>query len=160
MRRTAPTAARRRPICRKSRGTIPARATCCLAIWARFQPMAKAACANLLFWEAGICTANQEPYACCDGPGSGICPQPEFSLELAGGGGGPSSCASGAPSTSGVVSGTCKGWTKPGYQSVLGNPSDGVRDLPDVALFAADGLWGHCYVFCNSNPADMNSCAG
>jgi subtilase family serine protease len=115
---------------------------------------------QLAFLGAGICTANQEPYACCDGPGSGICPQPEFSLELAGGGGGPSSCASGAPSTNGVVSGTCKGWTKPGYQSVLGNPSDGVRDLPDLALFAADGLWGHCYVFCNSNPADMNSCAG
>ena len=115
---------------------------------------------ELAFLGAGICTANEEPYECCDGLESGICPQPEFSLEVAGGGGGPSSCATGAPSTSGVVSGTCKGWTKPGYQSVFGNPSDGVRDLPDVALFAADGLWGHCYVFCNSNPADMNSCAG
>jgi len=25
----------------------------------------------------------------------------------------------------------------------LGNPNDGVRDTPDVSLFAADGLWGH-----------------
>ncbi|MGH7780593.1 MAG: S53 family peptidase [Candidatus Binataceae bacterium] len=115
---------------------------------------------ELALFGSGICTSNREPYGCCDGPGSGICPQPDFSLQVAGGSGGPSSCASGAPSTSGVVSGTCKGWTKPGYQSVFGNPSDGVRDVPDVALFAADGLWGHCYVFCNSNPADMNSCTG
>ena len=52
------------------------------------------------------------------------------------------------------------GWTKPAYQSVFGNPSDGVRDLPDLSLFAASGLWGHSYVFCDSNPADGGSCAG
>jgi len=74
-----------------------------------------------------------------------------------GGSGGPSSCATGAPSISGVVSGNCAGWPKPSYQSVFGNPSDGVRDLPDVALFAADGLLGHCYVFCDSHSA---SCSG
>ena len=28
----------------------------------------------------------------------------------------------------------------------------GVRDLPDVSLFAANGLWGHYYVFCYSDP--------
>jgi subtilase family serine protease len=27
-----------------------------------------------------------------------------------------------------------------------------VRDLPDVALFAANGLWGHYYVVCYSDP--------
>ena len=48
-----------------------------------------------------------------------------------GGSGGPSSCAAGAPSVSGVVSGSCAGWPKPSYQSVFGNPSDGVRDLPE-----------------------------
>jgi subtilase family serine protease len=36
---------------------------------------------------------------------------------------------------------------------VLGNPNDGVRDLPDVSLFAGDGLWDHAYVICNSDPA-------
>ncbi len=46
------------------------------------------------------------------------------------------------------VSGTCAGYAKPSWQSIYGNPSDGVRDLPDVALFAASGLWGHYYVFC------------
>jgi subtilase family serine protease len=36
---------------------------------------------------------------------------------------------------------------------VPGIPNDGVRDLPDVSLFAANGLWGHYYVFCFSDPA-------
>jgi Divergent InlB B-repeat domain/Viral BACON domain len=35
---------------------------------------------------------------------------------------------------------------------VVGIPNDGVRDLPDVSLFAANGLWGHYYVFCYSDP--------
>ena len=69
-----------------------------------------------------------------------------------GGSGGPSACATGAPSISGVVSGTCAGWPKPSYQSVFGNPSDGVRDIPDVSLFAANGVWGHYYPFCFSGP--------
>src|SRR5277367_4661069 len=58
-----------------------------------------------------------------------------------GGSGGPSGCATGTASTRGVVSGTCAGYTKPSYQSGLfGNPSDGVRDIPDVSLFASNGF--------------------
>ncbi len=72
-------------------------------------------------------------------------------LTTASGSGGPSGCATGAPSVSGVVSGTCAGWPKPSWQSVLGNPSDGVRDLPDVSLFAANGIWDHYYIFCYSD---------
>ena len=40
---------------------------------------------------------------------------------------------------------------------MLGNPADGVRDIPDVSLFAANGVWGHYYVFCDSNGG---SCTG
>jgi uncharacterized repeat protein (TIGR01451 family) len=29
-----------------------------------------------------------------------------------------------------------------------------VRDLPDVSLFAANGVWGHYYVFCWSDPSN------
>ena len=76
------------------------------------------------------------------------------------GGGGPSECASGAPSTPSVVSGSCQGWPKPSWQSVLGNPNDGVRDTPDVALFAADGLWSHYYVFCWSDTANGGAACG
>jgi len=71
---------------------------------------------------------------------------------VAGGSGGPSGCASGTPASSGVVSGTCEGYAKPAWQAgVMGLPADGVRDLPDVSLFAGDGVWGHFYVMCWSN---------
>jgi subtilase family serine protease len=72
----------------------------------------------------------------------------------AAGSGGPSGCATGAPATRGVVGGTCAGWPKPSWQALVGNPSDSVRDLPDVSLFAANGLWGHYYVICDSDAAD------
>jgi subtilase family serine protease len=82
-------------------------------------------------------------------------------LTTASGSGGPSGCATGAPSKTGVVGGTCKGYAKPSWQSVVGNPSDGVRDIPDVSLFAANGVWGHYYVFCDSDTGDQGAkCTG
>jgi subtilase family serine protease len=70
-----------------------------------------------------------------------------------GGSGGPSGCATGTPSSRGIVSGTCAGYAKPTYQSGLfGNPADGVRDIPDVSLFASNGFWDAYYVVCWSNP--------
>jgi subtilase family serine protease len=52
------------------------------------------------------------------------------------------------------ISGTCKGYPKPNYQvGTLGVPNDKVRDIPDVSLFAANGVWSHYYVFCYSQPA-------
>ena len=72
------------------------------------------------------------------------------------GGGGPSGCATGAPSVSYVVSGTCAGYAKPSWQSLLGVPNDGVRDVPDVSLFSsggpqAVGPWHQTYVWCYSD---------
>ncbi len=76
-------------------------------------------------------------------------------LNMVAGSGGPSTCALGDsdPATPGTVSGSCAGQPKPDWQSVFGNPSDGVRDQPDVSLFAANGVWGHGYLFCYSDPA-------
>jgi subtilase family serine protease len=71
-------------------------------------------------------------------------------LDTSAGGGGPSGCATGAPAVSNVVGGTCAGWAKPSYQSVVGNPKDGVRDIPDVSIFAAAGVWLHAYPYCFS----------
>ncbi len=67
--------------------------------------------------------------------------------------GGPSNCATGAPSTFGVSNGTCKGYAKPVWQSgVSGIPNDGVRDLPDVSMFASDGaVWGRYSILCFSD---------
>ncbi len=44
-------------------------------------------------------------------------------------------------------------YPKPDWQNigVPGMPNDGARDQPDVSLFAANGIWGHFYVFCMSD---------
>ena len=78
-------------------------------------------------------------------------------LTVGGGSGGPSGCANGA-STNGYVTTGCAGYAKPSWQAgIFGNPADGVRDLPDVSLFAANGVWGHFYVICWSDTAHYAS---
>ena len=71
--------------------------------------------------------------------GSGFCASSagEPYLTIGAGGGGPSTFVS-----------------QPSWQTgVTGLPkqSGGQRVLPDVSLFAADGVWGHFYVFCMSD---------
>jgi uncharacterized repeat protein (TIGR01451 family) len=76
------------------------------------------------------------------------------------GSGGPSQCATGTPAlaTPALVSGSCAGYAKPSWQSLAaGNPADGLRDLPDVSLFAGNGFLYHSYVICYSA---AQSCAG
>ncbi len=92
-------------------------------------------------------------YSGSAGPG-GFCNSSTGSADFvttASGSGGPSNCAKGAPKTLGVAGGTCAGYAKPSWQSVYGNPNDGVRDIPDVSLFASNGAWNHYYVFCWSD---------
>ncbi len=105
-------------------------------------------CASVLL---SLFEGFSEPYG-----SSGFCNSSEAqSLDVlgsTGGSGGPSGCATGVPSTPAEVSGTCAGYPKPSYQSLFGNPSDGVRDIPDVSLFAANGIWDHYYPFCFSGP--------
>jgi pro-kumamolisin-like protein len=74
--------------------------------------------------------------------------------DLAAGSGGPSNCTT----SSGTTPSTCSGaYAKPAYQklAVPGIPADGVRDIPDVSLFASDGNHGSAYIVCqaDSNPA-------
>src|SRR5579859_180582 len=90
--------------------------------------------------------------------------------QVVGGGGGQSACAipgSGSDPLTGITVGTgssaivfdCAqyaGYPKPAWQSGPGVPADGVRDLPDVALFAANGFNGSSYVVCE-NPGDCSS---
>ncbi|MBN8886009.1 MAG: S8/S53 family peptidase [Rudaea sp.] len=91
----------------------------------------------------------------------------QYAMNTTGAGsGGPSNCASGAPTTgsNGLISGlgSCQGVAKPAWQAgVFGLPSDGVRDLPDVSMFASNGFWGHAYVECYSDVANGgNPCTG
>jgi subtilase family serine protease len=44
-------------------------------------------------------------------------------------------------------------YAKPYWQSVYGIPNDGVRDLPDISLFASNGFWNHAILFCMSDEA-------
>lgn len=72
-----------------------------------------------------------------------------YFAKVEGAGGGPSGCASGAPLAPSIVSGTCKGTPAPAWQTgVPGLPANGVRNLPDVSMFAANRPWGHSYVIC------------
>ena len=48
-------------------------------------------------------------------------------------------------------------YDKPGWQSAPGVPNDGVRDQPDVSLFAANGSWDHFYVICMSDANEGGS---
>jgi subtilase family serine protease len=113
---------------------------------------------------AGVLLATFEGFATTYGS-SGFCNsttgKDDF-LTTGAGSGGPSGCATGSASTSGVVSGTCKGYAKPSWQTgVVGIPADGVRDLPDVSMFASNGLWGHYYVFCWSDTREGGTaCTG
>lgn len=83
-------------------------------------------------------------------------------VQVVAGSGGPSGCATGAPSATGIVGGGCQGYAAPSWQTgVAGLPSNGVRNLPDVSLFAGTGVWGHYYVFCWSDRHQGGaSCAG
>lgn len=94
------------------------------------------------------------PFGLCNSP---VVTDPSSTLHFLqnaiAGSGGPSACATGTASAFGKVSGTCEGYAKPSWQSgLLGNPSDGVRDIPDVSLFASNGFWDAYYVVCWSNP--------
>jgi subtilase family serine protease len=108
---------------------------------------------------ASTLIANIEGYNVPYGK-NGFCNSPDgeaLFLTTSSGSGGPSGCAHGETSprtNTPAVSGSCKGYAKPNYQrGLFGNPNDKVRDLPDVSLFAANGVWGHYYVFCYSDPA-------
>jgi subtilase family serine protease len=95
----------------------------------------------------------------------GFCNSPiglNFFINTVAGSGAPSSCASGRTSLPEGHSGRCIGYPKPSWQvGLTGNPNDGVRDLPDISLFAANGVWGHFFVFCYSDTAGGgSSCSG
>jgi hypothetical protein len=77
-------------------------------------------------------------------------------LGLAGGSGGASNCIAGISQTLTDCGG---GYPKPAWQSnVVGIPGDHVRDLPDVSLFAGNGIWNSFYLFCSADASADGSC--
>ncbi|MDR3792861.1 MAG: protease pro-enzyme activation domain-containing protein [Terracidiphilus sp.] len=72
---------------------------------------------------------------------------------IAGGGGGASNCALGTYDSNGNTTSCTGGYKKPAWQTLTISgtqyvPNDGVRDVPDVSLFAADGLNYSYYPVC------------
>ena len=82
---------------------------------------------------------------------------------ISGGGGGASGaavCSTNAYSTTtGACTGSLSGYPKPAWQSGAGIPSDNVRDLPDVSLFAANGGNYSFYPICATD-GDCQSPSG
>jgi subtilase family serine protease len=106
-------------------------------------------CASYLIYNYAGASAPYGSTGYCNSGGTG-------DRTTGSGSGGPSGCATGSPSTSDIVSGTCAGWPKPSWQQgIFGNPADGVRDIPDVSLFASNGSWNHYIIICGTG-----SCTG
>jgi hypothetical protein len=79
-----------------------------------------------------------------------------FFINTIGGSGGKSSCING----DGINLGTCtQGYPKPAWQTGTGVPPDSRRDVPDVSLFAADGLNGSFYVICERDQTNGIPCS-
>jgi hypothetical protein len=79
-----------------------------------------------------------------------------ISIPSPAGGGGASNCAQSNPPPTPPGPPVCvSGYAKPGWQNAPGVPPDGVRDLPDVSLFAANGKNLSAYPIC----ANAGDCA-
>jgi hypothetical protein len=82
----------------------------------------------------------------CADLGLGQCSTSGNDLDIVAGSGGPSSCST-QDSSGNCVS----GYSKPAWQTGTGVPADGVRDLPDVSLFASAGFNGSFYIMCEED---------
>ncbi len=87
-------------------------------------------------------------------------------ISLGAAGAGASNCATGAAGSNqtdyGVITSECQGLPKPSFQTgaalsggqaVYGSNTDGLRDIPDVSLFASNGVFGHFQTVCWADTA-------
>jgi hypothetical protein len=82
----------------------------------------------------------------CAGLGADQCLNSTNYLNIVAGSGGPSNCSTQDSS------GAClSGYGKPSWQTGLGVPLDGVRDTPDVSLFASNGFNNSFYIICEAD---------
>ena len=50
------------------------------------------------------------------------------------------------------------GYAKPSWQTGVGVPADGARDIPDVSLFASNGFLGSFYIICEADLSPTGMC--
>jgi hypothetical protein len=105
-------------------------------------------CTNVLFAQVQGFSSSQEMN--CNNPNLGDL------LAPIGGSGGPSNCS--VSSVSGNQITCLAGNPKPSWQTGLGVPADGVRDQPDVSLFASNGFSGNSYLFCQQDTSSDGTC--
>ena len=79
-------------------------------------------------------------------------------IYVVGGGGGASNCWYSAYDSTGKLN-CYGGLAKPYWQAGPGVPDDGVRDQPDVALFAGNGVYGASWAYC-TDAADCGPATG
>ncbi len=88
----------------------------------------------------------------CAGMGVGLCTFESNFLNIISGSGGQSNC-----STQDGSGGCLSGYSKPSWQTGTGVPADGVRDLPDVSLFASNGFNNSFYIICEADAGFFGS---
>ncbi len=106
-------------------------------------------CTNNEFFQF---TGSTNAESDCNDSSSGFWP---YFLAPVGGSGGASNCTISANQSISSCSG---GYAKPLWQAGPGVPNGGKRDVPDVSLFAADGLNASFYVVCETDI--YGGCAG
>jgi hypothetical protein len=82
----------------------------------------------------------------CGADGVDGCGPNATALNIVAGSGGQSNCSR--------MKGDFKclsGYPKPAWQTGIGVPQDGVRDLPDISLFASSGFNGSFYIICEAD---------
>jgi len=72
----------------------------------------------------------------------------DTATSIAAGSGGASNCATGTGATINGWTTCTAGYAKPSWQVATGVPADNVRDLPDVSLFASNGVNYSFYPIC------------
>ena len=111
------------------------------------------------------CTNNLFIFFKVGGNPEEICNNPQVvsAVDTGGGSGGKSSCTT----SNGVDPSSCSGgYAKPSWQSAPGVPADGVRDVPDVSLFASALFMNSAYIVCEADqlpfpePCSLNSLYG
>jgi subtilase family serine protease len=103
-------------------------------------------CANSIFAFIGF---PADPIATCNNASAA------GFLNIVGGSGGMSSCIS---SDGSHIASCTGGYAKPSWQTGVGVPADGVRDIPDVSLFASNGFLGSFYIICEADLSPTGMC--
>ena len=90
---------------------------------------------------------------------AGVYNPAKFPITIVAGSGGASSCTTGTEAADGTIASCAGGYGKPSWQTGAGVPADGARDLPDLSLYAANGMNDSFYPICASLETSSDGCS-